>query len=117
MRKLLWIDEDAAYTELMGKRLATRQFDLFRLTRVPDPAAALEYDAVVLDFTFPGRCDWAFLEALRADSKGSTLPILTLLSRPLELHERLRLNNLRITHSVKWVPSGVLLQKIQEIFG
>ena len=117
MRKLLWIDEDTAFGEMMGRRLARWQFDLFRRQSIPEPAAARDYDAIIWDFTFATDNDWQFLDQLRRDPASKNLPVLALLSRELELDERLRLNDYRVPNAPKWLPSGALLQRIQDIFG
>lgn len=115
MKKLLWIDEDAAFADTM-RQVLSHHFLFFRVERPKDPEGLLDYDAVIFDLTFGGREEWKFLSQLRAHPRGATLPMLAVLSRPLDLEERLRLNEYRIAHTDKWVSGWMLHQKIEALF-
>lgn len=116
MRKLLWIDEDAGFTQMVQDYLGAWGFQLHPTEQPPAKVEnILSYEGLVWDFTFNTPSDKDILLALRQHPQGSQLPVLLLFSRPFSLEERLFLNEHRLTHHPKWTTLWTLLQKIQEI--
>jgi len=99
-RTLLAVDDDPLATELLRATLAPAGFTVLTANGGLEGlqmAQLAQPDVVVLDLMMPDLDGFQVVEALRADARTATIPIIILTSKTMSAEEKVRLNG-QITH-------------------